>query len=131
MNAVTTLISRTQFGVHGKGRVRRAAGLPPDFNNIVSFAMLPRIPAKMAKVVSAILSRMQTRWRYARQLREDTRCLGRIIRSEPEPGRQILELYFIEMCPVDDIAIRLDLSPETVRRHLLRAIRRFEEESGS
>ncbi|MFT3964397.1 MAG: sigma factor-like helix-turn-helix DNA-binding protein [Sphingobium sp.] len=111
--------------------MRREAGLCPDFNNILSFAMPPRIPAKMAQAVSAILSRMRTRLRSARQLRKDTRCLRRIIRSEPKPGRRILELYFIERCPIDDIAIRLDLSPETVRRHLLRAIRRFEEESGS
>lgn len=108
--------------------MRREAGLRPDFNNIASFTMPPRIPAKMVQALSAILSRLQTRWRSARELREDTRWLRRIIRSEPEPGRRILELYFIEKCPVDDIAIRLDLSVETVRRHLLRAIHRFEEE---
>ncbi|MFC0149126.1 sigma factor-like helix-turn-helix DNA-binding protein [Sphingobium scionense] len=82
----------------------------------------------MVQAVSAMLSRMRNRHRSAKELREDTRCLRRIIRSEPEPGRRILELYFIEKCPVDDIAIRLDLSPETVRRHLLRAIHRFGEE---
>ncbi|WP_443018056.1 RNA polymerase sigma factor [Sphingobium sp. SYK-6] len=93
--------------------------------------MPPRTPTKMVQAVSAILSRMRTRRRSARELREDTRCLRRIIRSEPEPGRRILELYFIEKCPVDDIAIRLDLSAATVRRHLLRAIHRFEEERAS
>jgi DNA-directed RNA polymerase specialized sigma24 family protein len=87
-----------------------------------------RIFAKMARTISEILSRMRTRLQSAGELRQDTRCLRRIMRSEPEPGRRILELYFIERRPVEDIAIRLGLSALTVRRHLLRAIQRFHEE---
>ncbi|MAM11791.1 MAG: hypothetical protein CML23_15295 [Rhizobiaceae bacterium] len=97
----------------------------------MSFAMPSRISARMAQTISTIMSRMRARLNSARQLREDARCLQRIIRSEQEPGRRILELYFIEKCPVDDIATRLGLSPATVHRHLLRAIHRFGEERGS
>lgn len=86
---------------------------------------------KMAQSVSAYFSRMRIALRSAKELREDTRCLRRIIRSEPELGREILELYFLERRPVDDIASRLGISPAMARRHLLRAIRRFEEERSS
>lgn len=93
--------------------------------------MPPRIPAKMVQAVSAILSRMRTRRRSARELREDTRCLRRIIGSESGDVRRILELYFIEKASVVDIAIQLDLSPVAVREHLLCAIQRFEKERSS
>jgi RNA polymerase sigma factor (sigma-70 family) len=106
------------------------SGFRPGFQQHIEPLMLLWISAKMAQAVGTILSRMRTRLRSATELRKDARCLQRIIRSEREPARRILELYFIERCPVDDIAIRLGLSAVTVRRHLLRAIHRFEEERG-
>lgn len=107
------------------------SGLRPDFSHIPSFTMPSQIIIKMAQSVSGYFSRTRIALRSARELREDVRCLRRIIRSEPEPGRPILELYFLERCSVDDIASRLGISPAMVRRHLLRVIRRFEEERSS
>lgn len=92
--------------------------------------MPPQIVVKMAQAASVTFLRMRKTLRSARELRKDARCLRRIIRSEQVPGRRVLELYFIEKWPADDIATRLGLSPAIVRQHLLHAIYRFEEERG-
>jgi len=57
--------------------------------------------------------------------------LRRIIRMEPPAIRPVLELYFVQRMAVDDIAAQLCIAPGKVRRYILQAARRFDEEQSS
>ena len=93
--------------------------------------MLSRLIAKLALATFAAISRISATVRAAKQVRKDAQCLHNIICTAPDAIRPVLEIYFVQKCAIDDIAVRLGITPEKVRRQILQAARRFDEEHSS
>ena len=84
-----------------------------------------------SKLAHTPYMRISAALRAARQVRKDAQCLRRIIRMEPPAIRPVLEIYFVQRMAVDDIAAQPCIATGKVRRHILQAAGRFDEEQSS
>ncbi|MDR7156770.1 DNA-directed RNA polymerase specialized sigma24 family protein [Sphingobium xenophagum] len=90
--------------------------------------MLSRLITKLALATFAAISRISATVRTAKQVRKDAQCLHNVIHTAPDAIMPVLELYFVQKCAINDIADRLGIALKKLRRHILQAARRFDEE---